>query len=331
MRQRTGFVLVAALWLIVALSAVGLDAALRSQMRRAPVTYHLDGVRAREAAMAGSEYARSRLTAALRDRAEELRSEVAASRNDAMVRRSVGLGMQEDLWREPAGLVPPGMALGDAEFHLDVSDVGTRLNLNEATETMLRDFFALGLRTDYALADRIAQSILDWRDADELPRINGGERDEYTDVGAPVLPQNRAFVSVDELRNVLNVTPDLFASAAPWLTVAGSGRVNVNAAPEEVLVAIPTFTPNVAAEIVRRRNAGQYARNSSELRGMIGRIWQAPEGQDAAEFNRRVTFATNEVEVLSVGMITGSPVRTTVRTVLGRSTTEALVVWRRVE
>ena len=44
-----------------------------------------------------------------------------------------------------------------------------------------------------------------------------------------------------------------------------------------------------------------------------------------------MTFATNEVEVLSVGMITGSPVHTTVRTVLGRSTTEALVVWRRVE
>jgi len=331
MMRRDGFVLVAALWLIVALSAVGLDAALRSQARRQPALYQLDAVRAREAALAGSEYARSRLTAALRQRAEELRDEAAVARNERLTRRAINLGMGEDLWRDPAGLIPPEMSLGDAEFQLDVRDAGMLLNLNEASADMLFNFMSLGLRFDYAVADRITQSIMDWRDADELPRINGAERAEYMEEGAAVLPPDRAFIAIDELRHVMHVTPELYEQMAPYLTVTGSGRININAAPEPVLLAVPSFSPNVAREVARRRNAGFYPRNASELRALLGRIYIAPTGQEASEFNRRVTFQTNEVEVVSHGRISGSPVHATVRTILGRTTTEAMVLWWRVE
>jgi Tfp pilus assembly protein PilX len=68
-RQRSGFILVAVLWLIVALGAVGLDASLRSRTRRLAAANVLDQTRARAAAMAGTEYARSRLTAAMLDSA----------------------------------------------------------------------------------------------------------------------------------------------------------------------------------------------------------------------------------------------------------------------
>ena len=71
--RRSGFALVATLWLLIALGAVGLDAALRSRARRQAAANVLDGARARAAALAGSEYARSMLTAALLGQAEELR------------------------------------------------------------------------------------------------------------------------------------------------------------------------------------------------------------------------------------------------------------------
>ncbi|HEX2166824.1 MAG TPA: hypothetical protein VHG09_06250, partial [Longimicrobiales bacterium] len=80
MRQRHGFILIAALWLIVALSAVGLDAALRTQASRTPAMNQLDLGRAREAALAGAVYAESRLNAALREREAELRAEAEDSR-----------------------------------------------------------------------------------------------------------------------------------------------------------------------------------------------------------------------------------------------------------
>ena len=72
--RRDGFALVAALWLLVALGAVGLQTALASRARRQATANLLDEVRARNAVMAGTEYARSRLTAAMLGRAEELLS-----------------------------------------------------------------------------------------------------------------------------------------------------------------------------------------------------------------------------------------------------------------
>jgi type II secretory pathway component PulK len=332
--RRNGFVLIAALWLIVALSAIALDAALRSQPSRLAAANRLDDARAREAALAGSEYARARLSAAMIDRAEELRAQVArqaASRTTGRRPSVAAMLAADDPWREPQGLVPDGMALGAAEFRLDVHDAALALNINTASEEMLRNFMAQGLRIDYAQADHLTQAILDWRDEDELPRINGAEREQYLRAGMPVLPANRAFASVDELRYVMGMTPALFARMAPWLTVTGSGRINLNAAPEPVLHAVPGFSPAVVAGILRLREAGRYPRNALELNAMLGDVYRAPSGSDAAEFNRRITFATNEVEIVSEGRMEGSQVSVVVRSIVARSDVGALVLWRRFE
>jgi type II secretory pathway component PulK len=329
---RPGFVLMAALWLIVALSALGLDAALRSQAQRLVAANQLDVTRSRESALAGSEYARARLTAALLERAEELRAQAARMGAGPRTRQSVQLALaQEDPWRAPHELVPPAMALGEAEFVLDVHDTGIALNIALASEEMLRNFLAQGLRIDYAWADRVTQAILDWRDEDDLPRVNGAERDEYIDAGAAVLPPNRTFLNVDELRHVMGVTPELFAAVRPYVTTVGSGRININAAPEPVLLAVPGFTPAVVADLQRRRDGGQLPRSTLELRALLGSLYRPPTGAELTDFNRRVTYATNEIEIVSEGRVTGGPVTTTVRSVVARSDAGAMLIWRMIE
>jgi general secretion pathway protein K len=331
--RRGGFVLLAALWLIVALGAVGLDAALRSQSQRLTAANQLDVARSREAALAGSEYARSRLTAALLERADELRAEVdRLGGTTAQTRQRLMAAItQDDPWHEPAGLIPPLLALGDATFALDARDTGVLLNVNSASEEMLRNFFAQGLRIDYGWADRLTQAMLDWRDADDLPRVNGAERDEYIAAGAAVLPANRSFIAVDEVRHVLGMTPELFAALRPYITVTGSGRINVNAAPEPVLLAVPSFTPAAVAALLRQRDTGQRVRNGTELRAVLGRVYDAPTGTERTDFNRRVTYATNEVEIVAHGRVDGSPVMTTIRSIVARSDVAALLLWRRIE
>jgi type II secretory pathway component PulK len=332
-KQRDGFVLMAALWLIIALSAVALDAALRSQAQRIVAVNQLDATRSREAALAGSEYARARLSESLLRRTEELRAEAARlGANTARTRQTVLAALaQEDPWQQPAGLVPPMLAVGDAEFVLDLQDTGIRININQASEDMLIGFLAEGLRIDYAWADRVTQAILDWRDDDDLPRVNGAERDEYIDANMAVLPANRPFTRIDELQHVMGMTPELFAAVRSYLTVSGSGRININAAPEPVLHAVPGFTQNVVTEITRRREGGQFARNSAELRAMLGSLYRAPTGPANAEFTRRVTYATNEVEIISEGRTTGSPVTTRVRSIVARAESGALLLWRTIE
>jgi type II secretory pathway component PulK len=327
----------AALWLLVALGAVGLDAALRSKTQRAVAVNQLDAVRARDAALAGSEYARSRLTAALLERREQMAAEVrrqSAGRNlTAAQSRNLLLSQLagDDPWYEPSRYLMPALALGDAEFQVDARDTGLMLNVNQASEEMLRNFLASGLRIDYAWAERLAAAILDWRDDDDLPRINGAERDEYIAAGAAVLPGNRPFNDVDEVRHVLGMTPELFEAMRPYITTIGSGRINVNAAPEPVLAAVPTFTPAVVSMLLRLREAGQPVRSALELRNLLGTAYAPPTGAELQDFTRRVTFATNEVEIIAQGRVTGSPVTSRVHSVVGRSETAALLLWRRID
>ena len=338
--NRDGFALVAALWLLVAMGAVGLQAALASQSRRQAAANLLDEVRARAAVIAGTEYARSRLTAAMLGQAEELRAEAMASARNSRGRNSAArtsisrlfrsANPLEDPWREPQDLMVPEMVFGDARYALLLRDVGSALNLNEATEEMLREFFARGLGVDYAEADQLAQAIQDWRDEDEIPRINGGEREEYLDEEALVLPPNRDFVDVDELRHVRGMTPELYVLAAPHLTLIGDGEININSAPEPVLLAVPGLDEGAVTELLHLRDSGYLPRSDRELMAMLpGGVAQAIEIQ-GRNFSNRTTYTTDQVEILAQGWVDGGVVQVTSRVVVSRGNTEATVVWREV-
>lgn len=338
--DRAGFVLVAALWLLVALAAVGLDASLRSRERTRAVANVLDETRARAAATAGTEYARSRLTAALLGEAEELRSQaLERARSSRQRRRVMRQSLQrlfrsgdpfEDPWRDPQELVDPEMAFGDARYSLTLRDVEAALDLNEAGEDMLRRFFSLGLGVDYADADRLTQAILDFRDEDDIPRVNGAERDDYLDAGLPVLPPNREFAELNELRHVLGMTRELYERARPYLTLIGSGNVNVNSAPEPVLLALPGMTEAAAREILRLRDASELPRSERELRALLSPGAWAPIDARGRAFDRAATFTTSAVEILSEGRVAGGPIRVRAHVVVTRSNTGAVVVWRKV-
>ena len=348
--RRDGFVLIAALWLLIALGAVGLDASLRSRTERTAAANALDKARYTEAATAGVEYARSRLTAAMLGRVDELRSEVAERErqrradnarrgirttarrlpnNNRDLFRQAGAGL--DPWREPEALVEETYMFEDVPAELHVRDTGAGLNPNYGDEEVLRLFLGQGLRVDAALADRLAQAILDWRDEDENTRINGGEAEQYIRDGLPVLPPNRQIARLDELRHVMGMTDELFAEMLPFMTLSGTGRININSAPEEVLLAIPGITGPAAAEIVRMRRAGQFPTNATELRAMLPRTSANAIQAAGQRFTRRVTFNTDEVEITSEVKIPGNPVRVRVKSVVARANVGAAVVWREVE
>jgi len=335
---REGFALVAALWLLVALGSVGLHTALASRARRQATANLLDEVRARAAVLAGTEYARSRLTAAMLGQVEELRAEAMASARSSRQRRSVARSSVrnlfrranplEDPWREPQGLMVPEMAFGDARYALLLRDVGSALNLNRATEEMLRQFFAQGLGMDYAEADQLSQAIQDWRDEDDIPRINGGEREQYLEEEALVLPPNRDFVDIDELRHVRGMTPEFYVMAAPHLTLFGDGDININSASEAVLLAVPGMDPGAVTEILRLRESGYLPRSDGELRALLpGAVAQAIESQ-GRNFSNRTTYTTDEVEILAQGWVDGGVIQVTSRVVVSRGNTEAIVIWR---
>jgi general secretion pathway protein K len=72
--------------------------------------------------------------------------------------------------------------------------------------------------TEYE-AVAITEAIGDWVDSDDVPRLNGAESGFYGAMTPAYRAANQPMRSVEELRAVANVTPEIYAALAPLVTV----------------------------------------------------------------------------------------------------------------
>jgi len=205
-RSRRGVALILVLWLVVVLTTISAGVVRAARTSSAIAANARAGVIARAAAESGIEA----LVAAIEDSL--------ASLADAGDR-------QEWLNALAAGSGRDSVTLGDGRFAVTVVDVSARLDVNAASESALRTFFAQF--TDPAEAAAIARAI--------RARIDSGTslRD-----GAAFRPLTVTPIrSLDEL-HVARLVPDrILERAAPYLTVDGDGVINQRTASDTVLVA----------------------------------------------------------------------------------------------
>ena len=247
-RARRGVALLATLWLVVAIAALTLAVARGSRTRRLSTANAAEALRARAAAEAGIDHAVARLARLLDDGA------AAGARDPRLLL---------DPWATTlAAAALDTTHLDGAAYLVRVADAGTRLDVNAASEAELRALLR-GLRVDDAAAARLTARLLDWRDADDEPRAGGAERVAYLAAEAPLLPPNHDLASPDDVRHLLGVDASLVARLIPYLRVRGSGRVNVNAAPAPVLLALPGASPGLADAVLAARRAGRRIGSAS--------------------------------------------------------------------
>ena len=148
---------------------------------------------------------------------------------------------------------------GEGGYRTRVSDEGAKINLNRVDEITLKQAF-LNLDLERELAEALTDAILDWRDADDLKRLNGAERDYYLSLPTPYPAKDAPFDSVDELLLVRGVTRQLFfGEDGPALreifTVYGGQqrRINLLTASPAVLQAALGIDSDLAQELVQRR------------------------------------------------------------------------------
>ncbi|GJG85041.1 hypothetical protein tb265_02220 [Gemmatimonadetes bacterium T265] len=304
---RRGFALPAALWLVVAISAAALAFATEARAHRALALGAAGRGAERAAAEGALAVVRGRLEQVLRDR------------------RVTGAGAATlraaDPWLDADTLFADTLRVAGVPVHVAVRDLGAMLPVNAATEDDLRNCFGAAL-DDYAAADHLAQAIADWIDADSVARAAGGERDAYLAAGRLVLPPNRPARDVDELRDVLGMTPQTFATLRPLLTTIGSGRVNVNTAPPAVLRGVPGLTDDVVARILAVRAAHQRVTSVAGLFGAggdAGRRGAALRGQLASRLAYDVEDLEVSVTVLGQTVPRGATTHPTLRAVIERS------------
>lgn len=143
--------------------------------------------------------------------------------------------------------------LGDAEVALSIIDETGKIDINSAPgETIARLFETQGLEPDDAL--RLADAVQDWRDADNMPRPQGAEEDDYLAAGYPYTPRDGPFTTVEELQQVLGVDYNLYQRLEPAVTVfSGRGQINAAFAPMEALMTMEEMSPEGAEEFIALR------------------------------------------------------------------------------
>jgi len=158
----------------------------------------------------------------------------------------------QDVWR--ADGQPHAWNEGDVAVSAAAFDESARIDLNAATDPLLKGLLQNVGGLDPDTAQQVLEAILDWRDADELRRPNGAEAADYRAAGSKQVPTNAPFESVGELRRVLGVAGPLMAKLADSVTVYSRQRgINTATAARDVLLALPGATPELVDAFIAAR------------------------------------------------------------------------------
>ena len=247
-----GIALVLVLWALLLLTIVTASFALTARMDRLEANVLLSGTQARLSAEAAINLA----VLALRDPSDETRM------------LADGRVYQQEI---------DGVLL-----EVSAIDERGKLDINATDELTLANLFT-GHGMDLDAAEMLAAAVMDWRDEDELERVNGAEEDAYLAAGLEMGPANRPFMMTEELLQVIGMEYELYRRLEPGITVfSRAGEPDPAFAPVEALMALPDITYEEAVNFVQERN--------SQLPGeSLGT--ELPNGVLVMEQGRGVTYS----------------------------------------
>lgn len=158
------------------------------------------------------------------------------------------------------------MEIGGIAVRVALQDESGKLDLNALPTELLDALIEPAMEDDSQRAALVA-AIEDWRDGDDLIRLNGAEEDEYLAAGRSEGPANEPFKEVAELVNVLGMTAEVYRQIQPSLTVRSQSRtINPAVAPFEVLMTLPNASEGtVRGYIEDRRSAWESQLPMPEL------------------------------------------------------------------
>jgi len=203
--REQGIALIIVLWLIVLMSVIATGHSRNVHLETRLAHRHVDAAKARHVAEAAMEITVLRLLTA-------------------------GQDSTEAGWRR--------VYVFDREALVSVRRADGLVDLNAAGDRLLAALFIAAGATE-GDAGQLADTVQDWRDADDIPRLNGAEDEDYRALGLPWTAGDRDFRHVDELRFIPGMTGDLFAEVAPFVTVhSGRAGVDISQAPEALVAAL---------------------------------------------------------------------------------------------
>lgn len=163
------------------------------------------------------------------------------------------------------------ISIKDVECDVYIEPEVEKINLNtinDDNKDVLINFLVIK-DIEEEEAETITDSILDWKDKDDLHHIDGAETPYYESLPEPYKAKNAPFDSMEELLLVKGVTPDTFDKIRDEITVFGSDKININFASRDVLVSIPGIDEDIADELLNYIEENSSVKNEEELRSIF--------------------------------------------------------------
>jgi len=151
---------------------------------------------------------------------------------------------------------------GESGEQYGLTDEESKININKATQGVLKNLFEKEAGLESTEAGAIADSILDWIDEDDSLHKDGKEDDYYQSLSAPYPCKNGPFETTEELLLVAGVTREIFDKVKDIITIYGDGTVNVNTAGVRVFTVLG-LSKETAGKIIAVRT-GQTSKKEGE-------------------------------------------------------------------
>ena len=188
----------------------------------------------------------------------------------------------DDATRMIADGRPYSQYLDGVLLEVSATDERGKVDINTTDELTLANML-VGNGLELTQAEMLAAAIMDWRDVDELERVNGAEADAYEAAGLAVGPANRPFIMTEELLQVIGMPYELYRQIEPGLTVfSGAGEPDPAFAPLQALLSMPDITLQEAQQFIDARQALE----PGESLGV-----ELPNGSIIMEQGRGVTYS----------------------------------------
>jgi len=202
-----GFALIAVLWLLVLLSLIALNISTVTRTEAQLARNMTQGTKARYAAESGVRWAIWSLTLP-----------------------------REELWLADGSI--HAMDLDEALVRVALQDENGKIDLNLVTPEHLAKLFEVA-EIEEDIAAPLVDAILDWRDEDDLKRLNGAEDEDYMDAGYEYGARDGAFETVEELLKVFGMEEWIYDRISPAFTVHSlKNGINPLVAPRLVLLSL---------------------------------------------------------------------------------------------
>ena len=98
--------------------------------------------------------------------------------------------------------------VGDGLYTVRITDETAKVDINTVSEVVLKNLF-LNLGVQAEEVDTIVDSIMDWKDPDDLHRLHGAESDYYMSLPNPYKAKDANFETLEELLLVKGMTPEI--------------------------------------------------------------------------------------------------------------------------